>query len=453
MSLRIRLLLMIGGALVLLWGAVAFWLHGDSERQMQRMLDDRLVTAAYMVSDLVTQNPSLWTASAGPRPALQPVLSLTGPLACQVSSARGEILVRTAGASGALLDGAAAGFAFKSIEGLTWRTYTVNTQGLAITTAERVAERSTLLKSVVLAAVAPFGAALLGGLLVLWWGVGKALQPLERLRGELAARAIDELAPVAAGGRPRELRPFVDTVNEMLARIRATVQRERRFTSDAAHELRTPLTAIKVHLQVLRLSEGDDALRALDHADEGVARLQAALSQLLMLSQLEAHAGADGPGHTAVADVVALAVRDCAPAGDLRLQVFNRCEEAAVAVPEALAVTALRNLLDNACRHTPADGCIRLHVDCLGGNVRMTVADTGPGLDDEGLATATERFWRRGTGTGSGLGLSITQAVCERFGGSLTLERSDEGGLLATVSLPQAVISNDEETQCFIPSP
>lgn len=445
MSLRIRLLLMIGSALAVLWGAVAFWLHGDIQRQMQRMLDDRLVTAAYMVSDLVTQNPALWSTRADTRAALQPVMTLTGPLVCQVSSARGEILVRTPGASGARLDGAAPGFAFKSIDGLTWRTYTINTQGLAITTADRVGDRATLLNSAVLAAVAPFGAALLGGLLVLWWAVGKALQPLERLRCELASRAPDELTPVTDAGRPGELRPFVDTVNEMLSRVRATVQRERRFTSDAAHELRTPLTAIKVHLQVLRLSEGEDAVRALAHADEGVARLQAALSQLLTLSQVEAHGGPGGTGCTAVADVVELAVRDCAPAGDARLQVCNRCVDAAVALPQALAVTALRNLLDNARRHTPADGRIRLHVDCTGGDVRLAVADTGPGLDDEGLAMATERFWRRGPGTGSGLGLAITQAVCERFGGSLALARSDEGGLLATISLPQATINDDME--------
>lgn len=445
MSLRIRLLLMLGSALALLWGAVAFWLHGDIQRQTQRMLDDRLVTAAYMVSDLVTQNPALWSTGADKRAALQPVLTLTGPLVCQVSSARGEVLVQTAGASGALLDGTTPGHAFKAIDGQMWRTYTVNTHGLAITTADRVADRTTLLNGVVLAAVAPFGAALLGGLLVLWWAVGKALQPLERLRGELASRAIDELTPVTDAGRPRELRPFVDTVNDMLARIRATVQRERRFTSDAAHELRTPLTAIKVHLQVLRLSEGEDAVRALDRADEGVARLQAALSQLLTLSQVEAQGVTDGPARAAIAEVVELAVRDCAPAGDARLQLLNRCPDAAVALPQALAVTALRNLLDNARRHTPADGHIRLHVDCLDGEVRLAVADTGPGLDDEGLAMAAERFWRRGTGTGSGLGLAITRAVCERFGGALALARSEEGGLAATIALPLAPINDDME--------
>lgn len=445
MSLRIRLLLMIGGALALLWGAVAFWLHGDIERQMQRMLDDRLLTAAYMVSDLVTQNPALWTGTGGPKPSVQPVLSLSGPLACQVSSARGEILVQTSGGTGAFLNDARPGYAFRAIDGLTWRTYTVNTHGLVITTADRVAERSTLMHSVMVAAVAPFGAALLGGLLVLWYGVGKALQPLERLRRELASRAVDELTPVTESGRPRELRPFVDTVNDMLARVRATVQRERRFTSDAAHELRTPLTAIKVHLQVLRLSDGDDAARALDHADEGVARLQAGLTQLLMLAQVEAHADGDAPSRAAVADVVELAVRDCAPAGDARLQVFNGCQGAVIAVPEALAVTALRNLLDNARRHTPGDGCIRLQVDCMGKDVRLAVADTGPGLDDEGLVMATERFWRRGTGTGSGLGLAITQAVCERFGGSLTLARAAEGGLVATIALPLANITHDLE--------
>ncbi len=438
MSLRVRLLLMIGGALALLWGAVAFWLHADIERQMRGMLDDRLVVAANMVSDLVIQKPELWATATDRAPAIQPILSATGPLACQITSARGEIYGQTFGIKGTLLTEMKPGFATKIVDGQPWRTYTVTARGLVVTIADRMTERATLMNSVVLAAVLPFIAALLGGLLLLWTGVGKALWPLEQLRRDLAIRAIDDLDPVPDAHRPRELHPFVDTLNELLTRIRATVRRERQFTSDAAHELRTPLTAIKVHLQVLRLSHGEDATLALDHADEGVARLQAALEQLLTLSKVEAQADWDGSATARVAEVVQLAVRDCVPGGDARLIMLAPPGHWSIKVPPALAVTALRNLLDNAIRHTPPDGPITLDTTLESGMVCMRVIDNGAGMSDDEMAIATQRFWRRGSGPGSGLGLAIVQAICERFGGMLTLARSSQGGLAVTIALPLA---------------
>jgi len=179
------------------------------------------------------------------------------------------------------------GFFEREIKGEKWRNYTLETNSLRVTTADRLTERDTLLNNVMLAAVVPFVVALVGSLAVLWFGVGSGLRPLERLRQVLASRRPEALTPIQDVPVSRDLLPLVNTLNHLLARMSVTFNRERRFTSDAAHELRTPLTAIKTHLQVARITHGKETEEAMDYAEEGVARLQNTLSQLLTLSQVE----------------------------------------------------------------------------------------------------------------------------------------------------------------------
>jgi two-component system sensor histidine kinase QseC len=439
MSLRLRLLLMIGVSLSLLWGGVALWMLRDLDQEMRRTLDQRLAMSARMVAGLMSQNPAAWDGSTG-KAGLS---TLTMPptekgLACRVSSLRGEVLARTPGATSEAIVTTAPGFADPEINGERWRSYTVETDGLRVTTADRVAERNMLQRDVLLATAVPFIVALIGSLMVLWLGVKSGLLPLERLRQALASRAPDALTPIPEAPMSRDLLPLVHSLNQLLERMSVTIHRERRFTSDAAHELRTPLTAIKIHLQVARITQGKEAEAALDYAEEGVARLQHTLAQLLTLSQVE------GPfswedGRIALSDEVArLALRDAAPDAPERITLDSDGSLAELALPQALAVTALRNLLDNALRHSPAEHGVRLKLQASGKAVCFSVCDRGPGLGADDLARVTHRFWRRGSGRGSGLGLSIVAAIAERFGGALELSQRPGGGLEAKLTLPLA---------------
>jgi two-component system sensor histidine kinase QseC len=102
----------------------------------------------------------------------------------------------------------------------------------------------------------------------------------------------------------------------------------------------------------------------------------------------------------------------------------------------ALAVTALRNLLENALRHSQAKNSVSLGLEATAHAISFTVADRGPGLSDAELTQATQRFWRRRSGRGSGLGLSIVVAIAEHFKGSLALQHNPGGGLQARLTLP-----------------
>ena len=439
MSLRLRLLLMIGVSLSLLWGGVAVWMLRDLDNEMRRTLDQRLAMSARMVAGLVSQNPAAWDTRSG----TDGVSMLTVPatakgLACQVSSLRGEVFARTPGTTPAAIATTTPGFAERDIDGERWRSYTVEAHGLRITTADRLTERNTLLRDVMVAAIVPFVVALIGSLTMLWVGVRSGLVPLERLRQALARRAPDALTPIPDTPMPRELQPLVDTLNQLLERMRVAISRERRFTSDAAHELRTPLTALKTHLQVARITHGQDAETALDYAEEGAARLQHTMQQLLTLAQVEGPFSWDEAQRTDADEVARLAMRDAAPDTPERIVLDGDTYPVELALPQALAATALRNLLDNALRHAPAEHPVSLEIQSTQDTVTFRVCDSGPGLSADELTRVTQRFWRRDTGRGSGLGLAIVVAITERCGGDLVLTQRPTGGLEAKLTLLRA---------------
>lgn len=441
MTLRLRLMLMIGCSMLLLWGGVALWMLHDLNREMERTLDQRLTMSAHMVAGLMSQNPAAWEDRPGGAVASTlPIPNAVKGIACQVSL-RGSVIARTPDAAAASLASDALGFGDLLINGVHWRSYTVEALGLRVTTADRLTEREALLQNVTTATIAPFAAALVGSLIVLWFGAGSGLRPLERLRQMLGSRTPDALAPIETAALSPDLLPLVDTLNHFLGRMTVTLERERRFTSDAAHELRTPLTAIKTHLQVARITDGDAAVVAMDYVQEGVARLEHTLSQLLTLSQVEGTAAWHDERPAQAGMVARLALRDAAPgeSGRIAFDGDNNTANdiAALGLPEALAVTALRNLLENALRHSPADNSVSLTLDETAHTIIFTVLDRGPGLSDTELDLAPQRFWHRRSGRGSGLGLSIVVAIAERFKGSLVLLQRQGGGLQAVLTLPK----------------
>ena len=119
--------------------------------------------------------------------------------------------------------------------------------------------RFTLADSIILESVLPIILGLpLAGLLI-WIIVGRGLRPLRDLAREMAARRSDDLSPVSDYEPPQELAVLIDSINDLLSRLDASFERERRFSADAAHELRTPISVLKVQLHNLLHDAGDDA--------------------------------------------------------------------------------------------------------------------------------------------------------------------------------------------------
>jgi two-component system sensor histidine kinase QseC len=441
MTLRLRLMAILGLTFTLLWGATSVWMLLDVQQQFRAKLDERLTASARMVAGLIVQLPEAAASLSAPYSVLDAIAN--DGIACEVRLLEGGLVART-GNSPTGLGVPTIGYSTRTIQGEQWRSYTLEIAGKRVTTADRVDKRRALLRKIIVATVVPFLVAMVGGLFVLWYGIGSGLRPLERIRQALANRAPDAGDPLPESSLPAELATLVATINLMLERTQGAIDRERRFTGDAAHELRTPLTAIKTHIQIAGLTCRDhrEIATALEKAEAGVQRLQHTLEQLLTLARIE------GPltvhaGETASAAEIALAAINEIPAPErLRIVLEDLGGGPGKLLSPLLLTTALRNLLDNALRYSPENTPVVLRLTTSERNINFLVLDQGTGIKQADLAQANQRFWRKGTGQGSGLGLSIVEAIVKRTGARFELQAHQEGGTSSQISLPAVALKS-----------
>lgn len=433
MSLQRRLLWSLGSAFLLLWLSVAALMYLHLDQQVSRTLDQRLAASATMVAGLVARQPEMMGSSPSSPLLVSPEAE---GVACQIRATNGEVLLQTSGVQGHFLEDARPGLSTREIGDQRWRLYTLEQNGIFITTADRMSERVALANGIILVMVVPFTLALLGGLAVLWWGIRGGLKPLQALHDQLRQRTPENLDPLRITRSPAELTPVVDTLNGLLERVASTVAWEKRFADSAAHEFRTPLTGVKTHLQVASRVSGARQKQALTNAEKGVARLQTVTEHLLLLSRIERQAE-DADKTCKVVEVIDAALDDL-PCHE-RIRIDNRCPEIYVAIPEALAVIALRNLLDNALKHS-ASRC-ELILECPTENsstghpiVQILVRDAG-----QGVATESPLGQRYTSIESHRLGLAIVERVASQYGGTLSSCYNTTGGMDWLLGLPRAL--------------
>jgi len=445
MSLRVRLLLIIGLGLSVLWTAVAGWMFLDARQSLRDALDNRLAASARMVAGMVAQLPEPAYLSANDSRKPFDVIARDG-VACEVSLLRSQItaqaIVRTAG--GPDLTQAIAGFGTHMYGKKRWRTYMLRQGNIQIATADSMDTREALIKELALSAGVPFLVALFGSLIMLWFCITHGIAPLERVRDILAKRKPGDDSPLAPIKAPLELQPLLNTIEQLLERLQGAILRERRFTDNAAHELRTPLTGIKTHIQVAGLAadlpdENRTLKAALDKADYGVLQLQGILDRLLSLARLDDDAV---PVETSdPLEVVYTATEQLQasyPDINSRVLIKDQGIVACVNVARPLLLSATQNLIDNALRYTPGDKSIIVQITQPDtGRIRISVLDEGPGLNAHDRAHAVNRFWRRDRSVpGSGLGLSIVDAIARRHHGTFELLKRAGPGLEARLEFP-----------------
>lgn len=481
-SLRLRLVLGVCLTMCVLWSSVAAWMFTSMRQELHSMLDDRLIASTRMVAGVVQQlQPAQPPGATKAQPAdILSVIARDG-VACEVSLVRSEVdirpLAQTANSPG--FDSLEApGFGHILKGGKAWRTYVLEENGIRIATADRIDVREHLVESFAYTLILPFLAALVGSLLLTWWCCTLGLKPLQRLQQELSRRPPRDSSPVQAGQDVVELAPLVLSLNDLLGRMNAAIERERRWTADAAHELRTPLTAIKTHVQVAQLvleragSALPQAAAALQQAGLGITHMHATLEHLLLLARVESGAAQQGtstPGTALIAafeQACAQSRQQAAPAAGsavapaLDIAIDDpapwRWDQLELPVAAALLTCAITNLTDNALRHhqggAPVIARLALSTEALPCAARegmasgtaplhllVRIADRGPGLTADECALATQRFWRKSSAPhGSGLGLTIVQRIAESAGGCLRLlpGTAQEPGLVAELRLP-----------------
>lgn len=480
-SLQKRLLGLVLGLVLLIWSLMAVAVWFDARHELDELLDAHLAQAAAL---LVLQDGSSTAgetedesqdADAG-RGHQAPNLHRYAPRVAFQVFHEGRLSRRSANAPSQPMMEPDAGGRFPtglhtvSLQGRSWRVFVGRGPAgdVQVLVAEQSRSRGEILSAVLRGAVGALLLALPLLALAIWWAVRQGTRPLRELGRLLAQRSPQSLETLSLRAPPAEMQPLLAALNQLFRRIEALLAAERRFTADAAHELRTPIAAIRAQAQVARaaLAPGDEALRqhALDATLQGCERAGHLVEQLLTLARLE-----QDPGFAAAAPPLELAplarqvLADLAPAALLRGQDLSLELAPAVASGAAsgrvrgdatLLAVLLRNLVDNGLRYSPAGARIRLQLDAgaaPGEGLRLSVADSGPGLAPESLARLGERFFRvlaAGTDgeasapasaqtSGSGLGWSIVRRIAEVHGLRIALGRSAElGGLEVRLDFP-----------------
>lgn len=346
------------------------------------------------------------------------------------------------------------GFSEVEANGSRYRVYTLQTPLQTVQIAQDLSARTARARVLALRAVMPLG--LLTPLLMLavWWIINRSLAPIERARRQVAQRAADDFSPLTVSDLPNEVRPLVEELNLLFARVRSAFDAQRNFVADAAHELRSPLTALKLQAQALR---GSNEVNGVNETvtsvhEAGVTRLNQGLDrairlveQLLLLAREEASSEHPQDAATSIdlSEVVALAVADVLPLATAKNIDLGLTGE--TPIPHTFAIfgqreplrVLLRNLLDNAVKYTPTGGQVDVSLQQREGHALLTVEDSGPGIADADKERAFDRFFRASETSeqsGSGLGLAIVKVIAERHHAVLTLGRAAQlGGLKVEV--------------------
>jgi heavy metal sensor kinase len=288
------------------------------------------------------------------------------------------------------------------------------------------------------------GCAAVGGYMLVKW----ALRPVDRLSQTAEQMSLQNLSlrlPVVASGDALERLSI--SLNNMLGRLRDSVQSSRRFLADASHELRTPLTVIKGELQELSNEGGltGDALRErVGSVLEEVARLEHLVSGLLVLSRLDAGETQRECTELDLAELVR------STAEQMRLMAEDRgiaielsaLHRAIIHGDRSRIKQIVVNLLDNAIRFTPARGSVILRTSEDDTYALLEVIDTGVGIPKASLPLVFDRFYRadearsRDDG-GAGLGLSIVKSICAMHGADIEVSSQLGEGSCFRVRFPR----------------
>ena len=440
--------LAVSAGLAMLVVVAVFWaatlvlvgheLHGS--------LDAGLRTRAIDVAQLAVSDPAILNQPG----ALESPTS-GRQLAVEVLDSRGRILARSVTLGASLLPSdqlvrvaltrGRPGFESITLGGRPFRVYVAPiadatgpaSRGAVLVASETGDVSHTLSRLGLVLGVAGLVVAVLGiaGVSIL---TARGTAPLRRLATEVQEieRTADPARRLPPNPRPDELGRLTGVLNGMLEALQQARDGERRFLADASHELRTPVTSLIGNIEFLGRHGAEPGV--LEDLRGDAERLGRLVEDLLTLERGGATVAEPQP-----VELSALARRVVAELGEPRVTVAGAPEAFVLGDDGALA-RALRNLIDNALRHGPASGPVRVSLAVVagggGGEARITVADAGPGPAPEERERVFERFWRAPDATGrpgSGLGLSIVATVAAAHGGTVELD-----GAAFTMVIPTA---------------
>ncbi len=450
-SIRHRLLIVLLLLISITWICVGVMVYRDAEHEVEEVYDANLSQTGRMLLGLLKHE-----AEEGEEDVIGEI-SMIGQvehpyefkIAMRVRYADGSEALRTLG-SPPFQDDVPEGFGTYVLDGDTWRLFSLTdiTTGIRVQTGHILEVRQELVEYILRRSLSSLIVGLPTFGLFIWWAVGRGLRPLERVARKVGEADPESLLPINDDNVPVEVTPLIDAINRLFTRLRLALEKERRFTEDAAHELRTPLAALKIQAQVARRSESDEQRHnAIGKIVEGVNRVTHLVGQLLTLARADAGDANNIRGNKA--DLYQVAQEAIVPfaAGaikrNIELSLDTNPSVFLVAGDEVILGIMIRNLVDNALKYSPDGGYVHVQLAHDGAGVELVVSDNGPGIPDAQMDIVFERFHRgyETTVTGSGLGLSIVKRICDLHDATIHMSRTaKEYGLEVKVHFNQPMV-------------
>lgn len=287
--------------------------------------------------------------------------------------------------------------------------------------------------------------------LSIWLTITSALRPLKEVErtseaiqsGKFSSRLIERDPKTEIGRLNRALNSMLDSIEGAVRGRDKTLDRMRRFVSDASHELRTPLVTVRGYAELYRmgaLKSKKDIAEAMQRIESEAVRMTGLVESLLTLTRMD-EVGNLKLKEQDLSEIASAVVKDAAVANPKVRFVAQSSTAAKARVDGDRIKQVLTNLVNNAGRFAPEDSVVSVSVSSADGKHRLEVADHGEGIPKALREKVFDRFYRadssrnRDTG-GSGLGLAIAKSIVSAHGGEIWIEQTKGGGATFIIELP-----------------
>jgi two-component system sensor histidine kinase TctE len=299
--------------------------------------------------------------------------------------------------------------------------------------AETKGKRSTLATEIIKGVMVPQFVILPLAVLLVWLALVRGIRPLSDLEQKIRARKPDDLSPIEESFIPQEVAPLVSSINDLLARLTASLTTQKRFLADAAHQLKTPLAGLRMQAELAQRESNPQEIRSsLQQIAHSSTRATHTVNQLLALARAETTGRTLPTAQIDLAQLVTGVVRDSVPRAlehgiDLGYEGPDEMPEICLMDGNPTLLQEMtRNLVDNAINYSGSSGVVTARVlfDRFSGVQILQVEDNGPGIPENERELVLQPFYRAlGTNVdGSGLGLAIVHEIAQQHGAAVMME-------------------------------
>lgn len=294
------------------------------------------------------------------------------------------------------------------------------------------------------------------GMLFVWIAINRAMRPLLGMADSIREREPNDLTPLI-NTPPREVVSLIDAINDFMLRLKTSNANSQAFIADVAHQMRTSLSALQGQLELIQSEESaalnhDRLAQAQQKCDHTIHLMNQLLSHAMIIHRADSQPQQAVDLHKIAKSTLTDYVRRHV-SSPIEFAFIDQALEHQPCIIQADPIAireTIRNLLDNAIRHGPANNQISLELQPVQHDaqryLRLSISDAGPGIPVDQREQVFERFYssdqQRQT---SGLGLSIVAAVAHSHQGLISLNTSEAGGLTVSIDFPLWIGEDDND--------